>query len=732
MTRFVTPEGVTKEQLLAFVGTWGRPPDVPSKIALGLGVVLLALAAFGRGRSVLGLGDLPLRRHRFLALAALAAALLSVGYTAVYLRGGPRIVDATTYWLEGRALFAEGFRFSAPFPSASFRGRFLLAHGDGTLAGIFPPGQPLLLAIGFALGSPMLIGPLLAGALVVATYRLVHELGRDLVDGPSLEIAARGAAILSLACAALRYHTADTMAHGATALGIAIALERALVASRRGEGWLVLGLVLGLVAATRPVSALGIGVVAVALVGRSRGGLLRVAIGALPGLLLLAWGQHGATGTWLTSSQRAYYAVADGPSGCFRYGFGEGVGCLHEHGEFVRARLGDGYGLLAAAGTTLRRLHLHLVDVANLEVLALVALALPLARPLRTTPFRAALGVVVLHVLAYVPFYFDGNYPGGGARLLADVLPVEHALLLAGVAALATRRARRVPGADPSRRVVRATALVLGLSLVGFSVHAAHAHVEMAWRDGGRPMFEPDVVTRAHVTNGLLFVDTDHGFGLAHVPGATTATGLVVARLREDDHDGLLYERLGKPPTWIYRRGLEERGAAPIPATVTPFTPPALGASLRFESEADWPPLAQDGGFAVPTWTDACAGGSRALVLTPDAADPEKALAHATVTLPVPKPGRYRVTPRILHGARAPFTASPSVKPRISGTLRVGGHTFSWTEQKVSAAGGVACEDLAPAEILLSPAPAGPEITVALEASGGPVALDRIILEALP
>ncbi len=727
---------MTKEKLLALVGTWGGPPDVPAKIALALGIVMLALAAFGRGRTVLGLGELPLRTRRFLGLAALTAALLSVGYTAVYLRGGPRIIDATTYWLEGRALLQEGFRFPVPFPSASFRGRFLLAHGDGTLAGIFPPGQPLLLAIGFALGSPMLIGPLLAGALVVATYRLVHAFGRGLVDGPSLEIAARSAVLLSLACAALRYHTADTMAHGATALGIAVALERALVASRREDdakgASLVLGLTLGLVAATRPVSALGIGVVALALVGRARPHLLRVALGALPGLLLLAWAQHAATGAWLTSSQRAYYAVADGPSGCFRYGFGAGVGCVHEHGEFVRARLADGYGLLAASGTTLRRLHLHLVDVANLEILALVAFALPLARPLRTTASRAALGLVLLHVLAHAPFYFDGNYPGGGARHLADVLPVEHALLVTSVAALATRRARSVPGADVGRHVVRATALVVGLSLVGFSVHAAHAHGELAWRDGGRPMFEPDVVSRAHVTNGLLFVDTDHGFDLAHVPGATTATGLVVARLREDDHDGLLFERLGKPPTWIYKRGFEERGAAPVPATVTPFIPPAVGASLRFETEADWPPLAQDGGFAVPTWTDACAGGSRALVLTPDVLLPEQALAHATVALPVPKPGRYRVTPRIVHGARTPFTAAPSVKPRITGTLRVSGHAFTWTEQTPSAPGGVACEDLAAAELALA-APAGrPEIDVVLEASGGPVAVDRILLEALP
>ena len=57
---------------------------------------------------------------------------------------------------------------------------------------------------------------------------------------------------------------------------------------------------------------------------------------------------------------------------------------------------------------------------------------------------RAAVGLVVAHVLAYVPFYFDGNYPGGGARLLADVLPAEHALFGLAVAVLA--RAVKTPG----------------------------------------------------------------------------------------------------------------------------------------------------------------------------------------------------------------------------------------------------------------------------------------------
>ena len=229
------------------------------------------------------------------------------------------------------------------------------------------------------------------------------------------------------------------------------------------------------------------------------------------------------------SSQKMYYALSDGPPGCFRWGFGRGTGCLHEHGDFVEARLGKGYGLLEAVGTTARRLRMHLLDVANLEPLALLVFV-PLARvrgaARRSPAVVAALVLVVGHVLAYAAFYFDGNYPGGGARLFADVLPVEHALLAVAVA--------RMAGA---RRYLRGAFALVALMLGGFAVHAVFEHIKLADRDGGRPMFEPDVLARANVTAGLVFVETDHGFALGHDPNARIKKGLVVARLHNDDRD---------------------------------------------------------------------------------------------------------------------------------------------------------------------------------------------------
>ena len=167
-------------------GTWSRPPDLPAKLALGLAALIAIAALFGRGRSLLfGHDDGTLEeqhtdRRRFLAIFGLAAALFSIAYISIYLRGGPRIVDATTYFLQGRALAHGDLAWTPLEPSASFRGRFLLYREAGldapSLGGIFPPGYPLLLAFGFMLGAPMIAGPLLAIGIVVATYQLARAL----------------------------------------------------------------------------------------------------------------------------------------------------------------------------------------------------------------------------------------------------------------------------------------------------------------------------------------------------------------------------------------------------------------------------------------------------------------------------------------------------------------------------------------------------------------------------
>ncbi|HVJ88621.1 MAG TPA: hypothetical protein VM580_02390, partial [Labilithrix sp.] len=228
-----------REKALALLGTWSRPPDTPAKIAIVLAALLALAVLLGRGRSLL-LGFFELdpdrqraERRRLVAIFGLAAGLLSIGYIATYLHGGPRIIDAATYFLQGRALSQGHFAWTPLDPSASFRGRFLI-YQSGALGGIFPPGYPLLLAFGFMLGAPMIAGPLIAVGLVAATYHLARALAEE--THPTLaEPIARAAALLSIFCAALRYHTADTMSHGASALGVTIALACAIRARQKRQ-----------------------------------------------------------------------------------------------------------------------------------------------------------------------------------------------------------------------------------------------------------------------------------------------------------------------------------------------------------------------------------------------------------------------------------------------------------------------------------------------------------------
>jgi len=560
--------------------TFGLPPDGVAWAALAIGCALVPLLC-SKSRQVFGL-TLP---HRLLLPAlALSATLLSAGYVVYYLRSGPRIIDATSYYLQARAMAHGHFAFPVPTPSGSFRGRFLLENAQHSLSVIFPPGYAAVLAAGFLLHAPLAIGPVIAGLLVFATYALAKQLTN------STEVAAVAAA-LSVLCAALRYHTADTMSHGWCALLLCSGAFFALRA-RRWDA-LLCGLACGWLLATRPVSgALGV-LLALSLMPRNARSVAHFAAALLPGIALLLLYQHAATGSYWASTQLAYYALADGPPGCFRYGFGHGIGCLYEHGEYVRARLPNGYGLREAASVTLRRLAVHSIDVANAAPLsalcfvgAFVARGVRGVRPI----FFGCLGLI----FAYAPFYFDGSFPGGGARLFAEVLPLEHVLLAIAVVRL------------------RWSAIALPLSFAGFALHASFAHRALAEREGGRPMFEARELTRAGVDHGLVFVDTDHGFNLGHDPGQLDAQhGLVVARYEHDAHDWLLWNRLARPPSYRYQYNGSSSGAA---AELIPYLP--ASSPLRFEAEAEWPPFAVHGGWAQPDFVP-CASAGRGLALHP-------------------------------------------------------------------------------------------------------------------
>ncbi len=630
---------------------FGLPDDAGGWIALGLGIAAL-VAAPRIARAARSRGLVP--------AGAATAAALSAAYVLYYLHGGPRIVDATTYLLEARAISHGLLSFPVAEPAASTIGRFLVQHDDGgatRAAGIFPPGWPALLAIGVRLGAPLAVGPAIAAAIAAATFALGQRVAARLALGseaapwsavPAIAIA------LSVVCGALRYHTADTMSHGLAALCVTLALVGAIDAfdpassPRRARLAAVgAGLAGGWLAATRPVSAIALcaAVASIASVAgappvaaRLRLGAL-AALGALPGLALLLAHQTAATGSLLGSSQLAYYAQSDGPPGCFRYGFGEGIGCLGEHGEFVRKHLPDGFGVGAAVMTTLRRLKAHLVDATNAEPLALLV-PIGAAIVLRAGAARSLAIAVGAQILAYAPFYFDGNYPGGGARMFADVLPVEHVIVAVAAAELARRVALRRGAGDDARRAI--AWVVVGLALVGFGVRAGFDHAQLRDRDGGRPMLEPAVLAAAGATRGLLYVDTDHGHAIGFDPGAPEGA-LQVVRLRGDALDRMAWEARGRPPAFRYAFRVPPGGGR-AEATVAPFDPGAIGVDL-IEGESLWPAASQRGAYAVPEEGGPGASGGRRLVAR--TAGPARDDARVVLRLPAPFLRGLAVVPRM-------------------------------------------------------------------------------------
>jgi hypothetical protein len=664
---------------------WSWPSDTIGRVALSVGALLVVMGAIpgGARRLAAAIGEPSLvdlrRRRRFLAIAAAAAAFLSLGYVAVFLQGGPRAAEAAIYWLQGRALTHGSIRWAAPEPLAAFHTQGLILPSPDREAGPFPAGYPALLALGFLVGAPMVVGPVLAAGVVFATFWAGRELAEAAAEpAERADGVGRAAAGLSIACAAMRYHTADALPFGAAALGVAVAFAATLRASRTKDARLLAatGGALGAVAALQPTSAIAIFAVAAALAVRLRVGWRALALAiaaAVPGLAVLALTPRGMAGTALGVA-----GAAAAPA----------EGLAHRALDLFRA---------------------HLLDVANFEPIALFALiALVGSRRTRWAGWAAAVvgGQFVVACLAGRPGFAGARdiAPGEGAAALAAVLPIGHVLVALGLA-------RAFP-----RHFPQAAIATIGLSLIGFGLHGIAGHQRLAIGDGGRPRFEPDAVREAGVEHGLLFFDDDVGTELARDPGLPASHGVEAVRMRGDDHDRLVFDLLGHPPTHRYLTPVGR-------SSVVPWSPPGEGNDTwRFETESDWPPVSIQGGTAETSdERPSCASGGHVFVLTP-----RRSEATATVELPVPRSSAstdrrtWIVTPRV-------FERGTASQGNIALVTRLGGEPLAqWTW--ADAAKAPTCVDLAPTPVEL-----GVEVGRAwlvLTARGGPVAVDRTLLRA--
>jgi hypothetical protein len=342
---------------------------------------------------------------------ALVAALVTGWYGNGWSAATP---DEATYLFQSQ-LLAHG-HLTAPSPPhwQYYQFRFCL-HQAGRWFGIYPPGWPLLLAVGMRVGAAHLVNPVLGVGLVLLVYPLARELS------PTRPLVARLAVTLAALSVMRAGLAATTMSHMLGALCTTAAALGALRGLRTGAArwWLLVGLALGVQASTRLLNAFALGLPLLALavafaVGARREprrvlaglGALALAAGALGALHLVY--NRAITGRFLEFPQRAYFAATEPKPRCSDPGFGPDRVCLHEHPPPAAAAL-PRYDFYPRHGVVLTRVRLdaYTREIAGGVLLfpfLLVGLA---ARRTRRAAWLCALFFASLW-LAYGAFYYHG------------------------------------------------------------------------------------------------------------------------------------------------------------------------------------------------------------------------------------------------------------------------------------------------------------------------------------
>ena len=257
------------------------------------------------------------------SLLAVVAALL-VG--ARVFENLPHIEDEIAYIWQARVFAAGELTVETPPATRSMLVPFVVDR-NGQRFGKYPPGWPVVLAFGERFGLRAWINPVLAGLAVWLTYRL----GRRLF-APWTALLASGLTLLSpfflINAGSLLSHVWSLC----LSLGLAIAWLDLFPRPAPGpaRAWmrvLAAGLCLGLLALTRPLSAVGVALPfflhGIWLLWRggpaARGRVLAIgALAAAVAALLLVW-QYAVTGDALSNPYVLWWSYD-------RIGFGEGVG----------------------------------------------------------------------------------------------------------------------------------------------------------------------------------------------------------------------------------------------------------------------------------------------------------------------------------------------------------------------------------------------------------------------
>ena len=417
---------------LATVLTWLAPSD---GIRRALALAAARLSAPAPRAFAVGLG--------------LTTGLLGMAVSLWVLEGRPTLADEMAQLLHARAVAEGSLSLALPEPRAAWIVQNGIVTGGGW-ASIYPPGHTLILAAGFLLGAPWLMGPVLLGVMSAATARVLETLIPE-------RSVARGAALAAGLCPFLVFLGAGYLNHVSAGAFAATTLWAALRARQGRLGWAVAtGMAVGALVCVRPWAGIAISVALLATLwvpaarrwgwrwsATRAAGLL--AGGAPFAALLFSWNR-----VLFASPTRLGYAAAFGPA--------HGLG-------FHADPWGNVYGASAAvaySGSDLLHLGAHLLET---PLPATVAVALWLIFATRLPEGGGALLAWALAPILANAFYWHHGLHMG-PRFLYEAGPAWAALAVVAVAALA----RNGP---PLPRLVRDGALWAALvSLAGAALLA--------------------------------------------------------------------------------------------------------------------------------------------------------------------------------------------------------------------------------------------------------------------
>ncbi len=261
-----------------------------------------------------------------IGLAALLAFAAAAYAASQLLERIPHVQDSITYLFQGQTLARGKLWAPAPAMPQFFKEEFLLVR-DGKWFGKYPPGYPLILALGLLLETPWLVNPILAALTIPLLYALGRALYRPAIG--------RSAALLAVVSPFFLFMSGSLMPHAAELFWITLFMLAWVKGRQPGapRRWIfIAAAALGMAFLTRQITAVVIGAAFVGAASLAdlirqrraawpgiiqRAGLLLA--GLLPFLLLLLGYQSALTGDpW--QDPRLLFWPFDRP------GFGDDIG----------------------------------------------------------------------------------------------------------------------------------------------------------------------------------------------------------------------------------------------------------------------------------------------------------------------------------------------------------------------------------------------------------------------